>query len=958
MHALTPAKPAITSRALMVEGTQQEANGSAQRRRARATPWGAIVAFAVVGAVALTLFGAPNAGAAVPPPSNDLAPEVVGSPLVGERLVCGSGSWSGFVSRFSYEWIRDGVEFTTGVAYTVGTGDKGHSLWCVVTAIGVAPPYPKATSSNSVMIPGASPATRPRSEAPVQVTGEATVGATLTCSPGVWSGSPPPTLSYQWVRDEAPIAGAANSSHKVVVEDAGHVLLCEVTGANIAGSETARSSPFGVPAIKPANKVLPQVLGAEPLDPGDAVTCRPGEWTETPAPTLAYRWVRDRGLPGEASIEGATSSGYMVQPDDEQHTLSCNVTATNAAGSTEAASSNVLKVRGSIPQNTAPPVVEGAPIVGHALTCKQGSWTGVPEPTYSFAWVRDHGLAGEQTIEAQTTSEYVVASEDRGHSLSCVVTAKNNEGLSSQLSGPVVVPAEIPGQEGPQMLTAPTVSGTPLLGSTLICSQGTWSGSPTPTLSYQWLRDGSLIAAATSSEHLVGASDQGHTLSCAVTALNEEGVASANSANVLEIPGVAPENVTAPGVTGSAIVGAALTCARGAWNGSPPPSFGYTWLRDGATIPAAAAQTYVVASEDGGKSIACRVTATNSAGIAEAASANSLEIPGRQPHNTGSPAISGTPAIGETLTCSPGTWSGQPSPSFTYQWLLGGAVVAGATASTFSVTTAAPGFSVSCEVTARNSEGVQSATSPPLHIPGAAPNALEGPRVSGSAAVGAQLTCERGIWTAKPPPAFTYRWLRDGATIVGATDVSYSVQLVDQGHVLSCGLTAVNSEGTADAESSNRLTIPRTALGSESKPPESTFSWVGAPLAAPTRAQMRTSLAAQLAHAQKRARVSFVRRSGLYSFPFNALAAGRLEVSWYRQVIDPSHRSAPARTVMLAHATISFAGPGTKTVKLRLTSAGRSAFSHGTLIKLIAKGAFVPPHARALTWLAPVTLSH
>src|ERR1700726_4074213 len=78
----------------------------------------------------------PAAASAGAPPVNNLAPEVVGSPLVGERIVCGAGSWSGAVSEFHYEWLRDGVPVAAGVAYQVTTVDRGHSLWCIVTALG------------------------------------------------------------------------------------------------------------------------------------------------------------------------------------------------------------------------------------------------------------------------------------------------------------------------------------------------------------------------------------------------------------------------------------------------------------------------------------------------------------------------------------------------------------------------------------------------------------------------------------------------------------------------------------------------------------------------------------------------------------------------------------------------------------------------------------------------------
>lgn len=62
------------------------------------------------------------------------------------------------------------------------------------------------------------------------------------------------------------------------------------------------------------------------------------------------------------------------------------------------------------------------------------------------------------------------------------------------------------------------------------------------------------------------------------------------------------------------------------------------------------------------------------------------------------PTISGTPYVGSTLTASPGTW--KPSPvTFTYQWLRGGAPIAGATASSYTLVGGDSGHSVSVSVT-------------------------------------------------------------------------------------------------------------------------------------------------------------------------------------------------------------------------------------------------------------------
>jgi hypothetical protein len=91
------------------------------------------------------------------------------------------------------------------------------------------------------------------------------------------------------------------------------------------------------------------------------------------------------------------------------------------------------------------------------------------------------------------------------------------------------------------------------------------------------------------------------------------------------------------------------------------------------------------------------------------------------PVNTGLPAISGTAQLGQTMSCSTGTWTGNPSPSFTYQWPRDGSGIGGATGSTYVVQAADQGHTLSCEVTATNSVGHQTATSLGMAIPPAPP---------------------------------------------------------------------------------------------------------------------------------------------------------------------------------------------------------------------------------------------
>jgi hypothetical protein len=84
----------------------------------------------------------------------------------------------------------------------------------------------------------------------------------------------------------------------------------------------------------------------------------------------------------------------------------------------------------------------------------------------------------------------------------------------------------------PVNTVAPAISGTAQVGSTLTCSQGTWTGTAPITYAYQWKRNGSNISGATNSTYTIQVADGGTTVSCTVTATNSGGSASANATGV------------------------------------------------------------------------------------------------------------------------------------------------------------------------------------------------------------------------------------------------------------------------------------------------------------------------------------------------------------------------------------------------------------------------------------------
>jgi sugar lactone lactonase YvrE len=145
--------------------------------------------------------------------------------------------------------------------------------------------------------------------------------------------------------------------------------------------------------------------------------------------------------------------------------------------------------------------------------------------------------------------------------------------------------------------------------------------------------------------------------------------------------------------------------------GSPAPAI----TDSGATLPAGvrftdhgngtATLSGIPAAGTGG-SYPITVTADN--GVALAATQNlTLTVIG-PPLDVTPPAIVGKPTARTTLTCSPGTWTNNPS-SYTYQWSRDGTPIVGATGATHVVQPIDEGNTLTCTATATNGAGASAA---------------------------------------------------------------------------------------------------------------------------------------------------------------------------------------------------------------------------------------------------------
>jgi len=419
----------------------------------------------------------------------------------------------------------------------------------------------------------------------------------------------------------------------------------------------------------------------------------------------------------------------------------------------------------------------------------------------------------------------------------------------SQLISFEMVPVSVNGNEG-QRAVSPTVSTTnnaPQASNAAISGysggvarrgdvlSGSYSyadidGDAEGTSLYRWLRDGTEIASGIS--YTATLLDVGAQLRFEVTPVASSGAGPGVSAvsaavSVANTAPVASSIVISGDASGNASVGDVLSgsYAYSDLEGDSEGASTFRWLRNGSGISGAANTSYTVTLDDLGALITFEVTPVSSAGVSPGVpvvSPSGVTIMNNPPQAS-SVGISGDSAgsatVGDVLSGSYvySDTEGDAEGATTFRWLRDGSAIGGATGMSYTVMPEDSGASLRFEVTPVSNTGSS---------PGVAVTSASAVTVLNTEPVASALTISGGtagtaylddVLTGQyayddlendPEGSSTYRWLRDGVAITGATAQTYTVVAVDVGRELRFEVTPVSSNGASPGTTEFSAALP------------------------------------------------------------------------------------------------------------------------------------------------------
>jgi uncharacterized repeat protein (TIGR02543 family) len=348
------------------------------------------------------------------------------------------------------------------------------------------------------------------------ITGTKQEGQTVTADPGTWSGNGTITYAYQWQRgfqesssifSYTDISGATSSTYFIPYDfnetNFGGGLRLKVTATTV-------DTPAGVVAYS-QNYLITDF--ARPVGTDDTVTfsrdssssynfsiTNTGTWTGSPT-SYRYQWYTYESTFGGNSawfeISGATSSTFNAS-GIKLASIMPIVWASNAGGESDTGYSltNTNGTRptgniGSISAAATQIVKYTAPIIGSfSVTGGAGSITYSysvtgDDPSRTLTISYSGAATGSFTPGASGSTQSGLAAGTYTFVLTSTNSTNGNAYSTTSTVANIIVTAPL---TAPVNTVAPSV--TPLTGTagvtTYTTTNGTWTGNPTPTFTYQW----------------------------------------------------------------------------------------------------------------------------------------------------------------------------------------------------------------------------------------------------------------------------------------------------------------------------------------------------------------------------------------------------------------------------------------------------------------------------------------
>ena len=596
------------------------------------------------------------------------------------------------------------------------------------------------------------------------------------------------------------------------------------------------------------------------------------EWNEVPGADsydvrlyTAGQWVV---LPGGGVDIAFYGPGAIISGLDPNSTLWFQVRAENSYGSSEWSAYNSMPStnqhtlgRRERPENaaaTGAPVISGTAEVGETLSSDTEGIedaNGLDRVDFRYQWLSNDGVSDTVITDARDSS-YTLVAADEGNTIKLRVNFTDRGGysetLTSTATASVLPEGEGTGGDGSSQNSpatgSPTISGSAQVGETLTAGTSGIADSDGLTnvsYGYQWIsNDGNSdtdIAGATNSTYTLVAADEGNTIKVRVSFTddggNEETLTSAATSTVAPKPNSVATG--SPTISGTAQVGETLTADTSGIvdsDGLTNVSYSYQWISNDGTsdtdITGATDSTYTLVAADEGNTIKVMVSFTDDAENDETLTSAATSAVAPKPNRvaTGSPTISGTAQVGETLTADTSgivDSDGLTNVSYSYQWISNDGntdtEIAGATGSSYTLVAADEGNTIKVKVSFTDDEGnseslTSTATASVISEgesgQGGSPNspATGAPTISGTAQVGETLTADT-FWIADSDGltnvSYGYQWISsDGDSdtdITGATGSSYTPVADDEGKTIK-----VKVSFTDDADNDETLTSTAT----------------------------------------------------------------------------------------------------------------------------------------------------